>query len=388
MSWLDDLSTELQSRRDQGLYRQCRVVDGKQSVELMVDGEKMLAFCSNDYLGLAADPRLAEAATQAIKNAGVGAGAAHLISGHMRAHHDAELALADWLGYECVLLFSTGYMANLGVIASLMSANDCVIQDKWNHASLIDAAKLSGAQLKRYQHADMASLERQLTTGAERKLIATDSVFSMDGDVAPLTQMVALSQQYAAPIMVDEAHGIGVLGEQGRGAAHAVGLNANDVPILMGTLGKAFGVAGAFVAASRDVIEMLIQSARSYIYTTAMPAAMASTVQASLEIVREEQWRRDHLQALVKQFRDGVQSLGLSLMPSNTPIQPVVLCDAHRALAWSQRLRELGLWVPAIRPPTVPRDTARLRFTFSAAHSAAHVDRALESLAICQRELA
>jgi len=388
MSWLDDLSTELQSRRDQGLYRQCRVVDGKQSVELMVDGEKMLAFCSNDYLGLAADPRLAEAATQAIKNAGVGAGAAHLISGHMRAHHDAELALADWLGYERVLLFSTGYMANLGVIASLLSANDCVIQDKWNHASLIDAAKLSGAHLKRYQHADMASLERQLTTEAERKLIATDSVFSMDGDVAPLTQMVALSQQYAAPIMMDEAHGIGVLGEQGRGAAHAADLNANEVPILMGTLGKAFGVAGAFVAASHDVVEMLIQSARSYIYTTAMPAAMASTVQASLEIVREEQWRRDHLQALVKQFREGVQSLGLSLMPSNTPIQPVVLGDAHRALAWFQRLRELGLWVPAIRPPTVPRDTARLRFTFSAAHNAAHVDRALESLAICQRELA
>ena len=388
MSWLDDLSTELQSRRDQGLYRQCRVVDGKQSVELTVDGEKMLAFCSNDYLGLAADPRLAEAATHAIKNAGVGAGAAHLISGHMRAHHDAELALADWLGYERVLLFSTGYMANLGVIASLLSSNDCVIQDKWNHASLIDAAKLSGAQLKRYQHADMASLERQLTTEAERKLIATDSVFSMDGDIAPLTQMVALSQQYAAPIMLDEAHGIGVLGEQGRGAAHAAGLNANDVPILMGTLGKAFGVAGAFVAASHDVIEMLIQSARSYIYTTAMPAAMASTVQASLEIVREEQWRRDHLQTLVQQFREGVQSLGLSLMSSTTPIQPVVLGDAHRALAWSQRLRELGLWVPAIRPPTVPLDTARLRFTFSAAHSTAHVERALESLAICQRELA
>jgi 8-amino-7-oxononanoate synthase len=348
----------------------------------------MLAFCSNDYLGLAADPRLAEAAIQAIKHAGVGAGAAHLISGHMRAHHDAEMALADWLGYERVLLFSTGYMANLGVIASLLSANDCVIQDKWNHASLIDAAKLSGAQLKRYQHADMASLERQLTTEAERKLIATDSVFSMDGDVAPLTQMVALSQQYAAPIMVDEAHGIGVLGDQGRGAANAAGLNANDVPILMGTLGKAFGVAGAFVAASHDVIEMLIQSARSYIYTTAMPAAMASTVQTSLEIVREEQWRRDHLQAVVKQFREGVQSLGLSLMSSTTPIQPVVLGDAHRALAWSQRLHELGLWVPAIRQPTVPRDTARLRFTFSAAHSAAHVDRALESLVICQRELA
>jgi len=197
-----------------------------------------------------------------------------------------------------------------------------------------------------------------------------------------------LSQQYAAPLMIDEAHGIGVLGEQGRGAAYAAGLNANDVPILMGTLGKAFGVAGAFVAGSHDVIEMLIQSARSYIYTTAMPAAMASTVQASLEIVREEQWRRDHLQAVVKQFREGVQSLGLSLMPSNTPIQPVLLGDAHRALAWSQRLRELGLWVPAIRPPTVPRETARLRFTFSAAHSAAHVDRALESLAICQRELA
>ena len=388
MSWLNDLSTELQRRRDQGLYRQCRVVDGKQSVELMVDGEKMLAFCSNDYLGLAADPRLAEAATQAIKHAGVGAGAAHLISGHMRAHHDAEMALADWLGYERVLLFSTGYMANLGVIASLLSANDCVIQDKWNHASLIDAAKLSGAQLKRYQHADMTSLERQLTTEAERKLIATDSVFSMDGDVAPLTQMVALSQQYAAPIMLDEAHGIGVLGEQGRGAANAAGVNANDVPILMGTLGKAFGVTGAFVAASHDVVEMLIQSARSYIYTTAMPAAMASTVQASLKIVREEQWRRDHLQAVVKQFREGVQSLGLSLMPSTTPIQPVLLGDAHRALAWSERLRELGLWVPAIRPPTVPRETARLRFTFSAAHSAAHVDRALESLAICQRELA
>ncbi len=380
MSLLDGLQADLRERQAQGLYRQRRVVDGPQGVQLKVGGRELLSFCSNDYLGLAADPRVAEAMCSATRRYGVGSGAAHLISGHSQAHHALEEELADFLGCERALLFSTGYMANLGVLGTLLERGDTVLQDRLDHASLIDGAQLAAARLRRYAHADMGALERMLGGAGGRLMIASDGVFSMDGDVAPLDELHALAQRHDAALMIDDAHGFGVLGEQGRGSIDAAGLAPGDVPIHMATLGKALGTAGAFVAGSDELIETLIQKARSYIYTTAMPAALAETTRASLRIMIGEQWRREHLQALVARFRAGAESLGLSLMDSRTPIQPVLPGEAQVALEWSDALLSRGLLVTAIRPPTVPQGSARLRITFSAAHEEAHVDRLLEAL--------
>lgn len=380
MSLLDGLGGKLRTRRDQGLYRRRRVVEGPQAVHLKVDGRELLSFCSNDYLGLAADPRLAEAMCAATARYGVGSGAAHLISGHTRAHHMLEEELADWLGCERALLFSTGYMANLGVPGALLRRGDVILQDRLNHASLIDGAQLSAATLRRYAHADMAALERLLGEHTGNVLIATDGVFSMDGDVAPLRRLAALARHYDALLMVDDAHGLGVLGPHGRGSAEAAGLGPDEVAVHMGTLGKALGTAGAFVAGCADLIETLIQSARSYIYTTAMPAALAEAARASLRIAREESWRRERLRELVSRFRLGAESLGLCLMDSDTPIQPILLGDARTALAWSEALLEQGILVTAIRPPTVPEGSARLRITLSATHQEAHLERLLEAL--------
>ncbi len=380
MSLLDGLQADLRERQAQGLYRQRRVVDGPQGVQLKVGDRELLSFCSNDYLGLAADPRVAEAMCSATRRYGVGSGAAHLISGHSQAHHALEEELADFLGCERALLFSTGYMANLGVLGALLERGDTVLQDRLDHASLIDGAQLAAARLRRYAHADMGALERMLGDAGGRLMIASDGVFSMDGDVAPLDELHALAQRHDAALMIDDAHGFGVLGEQGRGSIDAAGLAPGDVPIHMATLGKALGTAGAFVAGSDELIETLIQKARSYIYTTAMPAALAETTRASLRIMIGEQWCREHLQALVARFRAGAESLGLSLMDSHTPIQPVLLGEAQVALEWSDALLSRGLLVTAIRPPTVPQGSARLRITFSAAHEEAHVDRLLEAL--------
>jgi len=380
VSLLDGLGDKLRIRRDQGLYRRRHVVEGPQAVHLKVDGRELLSFCSNDYLGLAADPRLAEAMCAATARYGVGSGAAHLISGHTRAHHMLEEELADWLGCERALLFSTGYMANLGVPGALLRRGDVILQDRLNHASLIDGAQLSAATLRRYAHADMAALERLLGEHTGNVLIATDGVFSMDGDVAPLRRLAALAAHYDAPLMVDDAHGLGVLGPHGRGSAEAAGLGPGEVAVYMATLGKALGTAGAFVAGSADLIETLIQSARSYIYTTAMPAALAEASRASLRIVREESWRRERLRELVNRFRLGAESLGLCLMDSDTPIQPILLGDARTALSWSEALLEQGILVTAIRPPTVPEGSARLRITLSATHQEADLDRLLEAL--------
>ena len=380
MSLLDGLGEKLRMRRDQGLYRRRHVVEGSQAVHLKVDGRELLSFCSNDYLGLAADPRLAEALCAATARYGVGSGAAHLISGHTRAHHMLEEELADWLGCERALLFSTGYMANLGVPGALLRRGDVILQDRLNHASLIDGAQLSAATLRRYAHADMAALERLLGGHTGNVLIATDGVFSMDGDVAPLRRLAALARAYDAPLMVDDAHGFGVLGPHGRGSAEAAGLGPGEVAVYMATLGKALGTAGAFVAGCADLIETLIQSARSYIYTTAMPAALAEASRASLRIVREESWRRERLRELVNRFRLGAESLGLCLMDSATPIQPILLGDARTALAWSEALLEQGILVTAIRPPTVPEGSARLRITLSATHQEADLERLLEAL--------
>jgi 8-amino-7-oxononanoate synthase len=379
-----DWHGRLAERRAAGLYRRRRTVSDGQSVSQIVDGRRLLTFCSNDYLGLAADPRLSEALRQAAKRYGVGSGAAHLINGHSVAHHALEEALADFVGAERALLFSTGYMANLGVLSALLKAGDTVIQDKLNHASFIDGARLSQAHLKRYRHNDMASLQRALRNATGDRLIASDGVFSMDGDVAPIRQLQDLAEQNDALLMIDDAHGFGVLGEQGRGSVNAA---AAQTPIYMATLGKAIGVAGAFVAGSADLIEILIQDARSYVYTTAMPAALAEASCASLSILKQEQWRRDHLQDLIQYFRQEAARLALTIMPSSTPIQPVLLGEAETALAWSQALEQQGILVTAIRPPTVPKGQARLRITFSASHQTHHVERLLAALANCQKTL-
>ncbi len=377
---MDGLRDSLEQRRADGLYRSRDVTDGPQGPELVVDGRRMLAFCSNDYLGLAADPRLTEALERGAARHGVGSGAAHLVCGHSRAHQALEEELAEFTGRERALLFSTGYMANLGVIAALLGRGDSLFEDRLNHASLIDGGLLSRARLKRYAHADANGLAAQLAAAPGRRLVATDGVFSMDGDVAPLPDLAAACARNGAWLMVDEAHAIGVLGPAGRGSAAAAGLGQDAVPILMGTLGKALGTAGAFVAGCADLIEALIQYARPYIYTTAMPPALAEATRASLKIAVAEDWRRERLQGLVQRLRHGAQRLGLGLMESATPIQPLLLGSSERALRWSQALRREGILVGAIRPPTVPEGGARLRITLSASHTPAQVDALLSVL--------
>jgi 8-amino-7-oxononanoate synthase len=340
----------------------------------------MLAFCGNDYLGLANHPDLAAALQRGADQWGLGSGAAHLVNGHSAAHHALEEELADWLGRPRALLFSTGYMANLGVVSALAGRGVTVLQDRLNHASLLDGAQLAGARLRRYAHADAAACAR-LAADTAPGLIATDGVFSMDGDLAPLPGLARVAADQGAWLMVDDAHGLGVLGREGRGTLDHLGLGTAEVPILMGTLGKAFGSFGAFVAGDEDLIETLIQRARSYIYTTATPPALAEATRASLAIVRRDHWRRERLAALVRRLRDGVRRLGLPLGDSETPIQPLIAGSTARALAWSQALEDAGILVTAIRPPTVPEGTARLRITLSAAHSAEDVDRLLGALA-------
>lgn len=377
----DTLQAALAERRAQQLYRTRRVVSGPQGPELVVDGKPYLAFCSNDYLGLAGHPELVTALQRAAADCGVGSGASHLVSGHSALHHELEEALAAFTGRPRALLFSTGYMANLGVVNALLGRDDFIFEDKLNHASLLDAGLLSGARFQRFLHNDVANLEARLArAGAGRKLIAVDGVFSMDGDLAPLPELAAAAARHDAWLMVDDAHGIGVLGAGGGGCAEHWGLDRAQLPILMGTLGKAFGTFGAFVAGSEALIETLIQFARTYIYTTALPPALAAATLKSLELVRREGWRRDHLQALIARFRRGAEQLGLRLMPSASAVQPLLVGDAGRALALSEALAARGIWISAIRPPTVPAGTARLRITLSAAHSEAQVDRLLVAL--------
>jgi 8-amino-7-oxononanoate synthase len=374
------LNLELAKAKTQDRYRVRRVLDSSPGVRVTVAGRELLSFCSNDYLGLAGDPRVVEAWQRGASEYGVGAGASHLVSGHTRAHHALEEALADFMQAKRALLFSTGYMANLGVVNALCSPRSRIAEDKLNHASLIDAARLTQAKLKRYRHNDTEWLATWLNENESVSLIATDSVFSMDGDVARLSSLHALARNHGAWLLVDEAHGIGVLGPQGRGAAADAAIQPKAEVIAMGTLGKAFGVFGAFVAGDTCVIETLVQRARTYVYTTALPPALAVALLASLRIVREEVWRREKLQALIAHFRNGVRALSFKVLDSATPIQPLVVGTASAALALSQALEAQGLWVPAIRPPTVPEGSARLRISFSAAHTENDVDRLLEAL--------
>lgn len=376
-----DLKCTLSALADAQRYRRRRVVQSPQQPELTIDGRRVVAFCSNDYLGLAAHPDIVRAFTQAAEKFGVGSGASHLVVGHHSLHHALEEALADFVGKPRALLFSSGYAANLGVISALLGRHDVLLQDKWNHASLLDAGQLCAARMLRYAHADMQALTERLQTveSDQQCMVATDAVFSMDGDIAPLKEMSALCAEHQAWLMVDDAHGFGVLGNNGQGALHHLQCAA-DVPVYMATLGKALGVGGAFIAGDNDLIEFLIQKARTYIYTTALPPAMAAATLASLNLVQTESWRREHLVALIQRFRAGAERLGLSLMPSVTPIQPLVLGSDEAAVRASAALWEAGFQVSAIRPPTVPEGTARLRITLSAAHTEQQIDDLLNAL--------
>lgn len=381
MSLEDELSPALELRRQDHLYRQRRTLGSAQGADVLVDGVRRLNFCSNDYLGLANHPKIVTALQQAAGHYGVGSGASHLVSGHTQEHHELEDELAVHTGRERALLFSTGYMANLGTINALVGKGDGVFEDKLNHASLLDGGLLAGARFQRFLHNDLDDLERKLSrSDARRKLIAVDGVFSMDGDLAPLPDLAELARQHNAWLMVDDAHGFGCLGDQGAGVAQHFQLDQERLPILMGTLGKAAGSFGAFVAGSEVLIETLIQQARPYIYTTAMPAAIAAATRESLRIIRKESWRRQQLQSLIEYFREGAQHLGLELMPSTTAIQPVILGSAEEVMRVAGVLDEQGIWVGAIRPPTVPEGTSRLRITLSAAHTTEKVERLLAAL--------
>lgn len=377
-----DLTPALEQRKADHLYRRRMVLESPQTTRVTVEGKEYLAFCSNDYLGLANHPKVIAAFQQALNQYGVGSGASHLVIGHSQPHHQLEEELAAFTGRDRALLFSTGYMANIGVINGLLGKQDTVLQDKLNHASLLDGGLLSGARFQRYLHNDLESLEKKLSKVNEgRCLVVTDGVFSMDGDKAPLADIAALSAEHNAWLMVDDAHGFGCLGGTGAGILEETQLSQQDVPILMGTLGKALGVAGAFVAGSEALIETLIQSARSYIYTTGMAPAQAAAISQSLQLLASEAWRREKLQELIAHFRQGAEAAGLQLMNSNTAIQPIVVGAAGNALALSEKLKQQGILVTAIRPPTVPQNTSRLRVTLSADHEIEDINILLSALA-------
>jgi len=387
------LYSALNERAATGLLRTRRTVSSPPSPHIVVDGKSYLSFCSNDYLGLANHPQLIAALQQGSQQWGVGSGASHLVSGHTVAHQQLEIELAKFVGKPAALLFSSGYLANLGVVQTLVGHGDTVFADKLNHASLNDAMLLSRATIKRYRHNDVAHLALllQQSTGSHkgtmtgRKLIITDAVFSMDGDIAPLPELVDLCEQHDAWLLIDDAHGFGVLGQQGRGSVAHYSLN-NPRIIYMATLGKAAGVSGAFVAAEQVVIDTVLQTARSYIYTTASPPALASALIASLGLIEQDDWRRTQLQKLITQLRAGLQSLPWKLhcplvgLPSDTPIQPLIVGENNAVLELSNALRERGIWIPAIRPPTVPPGTARLRISLSAGHSTQDIAQLITAL--------
>lgn len=375
------LQGALDERRQQHLYRQRSNLNSRCAATVMVDGKSQHNFCSNDYLGLAGHPDIAKALQQGADEYGTGSGASHLISGHSQAHEQLEQELAEFTGRPRALLFSTGYMANMGVISALLGRRDLVLQDRLNHASLLDGGLLSRADLQRYKHANTDDLAARLrASNAERKLVVTDGVFSMDGDLPSLEAMATVTNQHQGWLMVDDAHGFGVLGKNGGGLIEALDLSIDQVPILVGTLGKAFGTFGAFVAGSEALIETLIQFSRSYIYTTALPPAVAVASSASLKILQAESWRREKLVSLVSRFRLGAEQIGLDLMDSQTPIQPVQINNDQRVMEINQQLRAKGFMVGAIRPPTVPKGSGRLRICLSATHTEQQIDQLLEAL--------
>ena len=378
---LQRLAAHYDDRARAALARRLRTVEATDGIHLQIGGRRLRNFASNDYLGLAQHPALREALIAAAGRWGVGATAAHLLGGHRDEHAALEETLALWTGRDKALLFSTGYMANLGVMGALLHDGDICVQDKLNHACLLDGARLSGAELRRYPHADVAAARRQLSArpGAAA-LLATDGIFSMDGDAAPLRELAALCREESALLHVDDAHGIGVVGPEGAGSVAEAGLTQHDVPVYMATLGKALGVAGAFIAGSSALIDGLVQFARTHVFTTAMPPALAAATRAAVDVARFESWRREQLARLIAHFRHGAEQRGIELMTSRSPIQPVRIGDSARALAVSQRLEAAGFYAPAIRPPTVPAGQARLRITLSALHAESDVEALLDAL--------
>lgn len=384
------LEEALTKRRAQQRYRARRIMHGAQGVEVSLDdGRAAINFCSNDYLGLANDSALREALVATQHDCGVGSGASHLVCGHSTEHQALEEELAAFCGRERALIFSTGYMANLGIIQALIGRDDEIFEDKLNHASLLDAALLSRAIRSRYRHVDMTHLEQRLARSTARlKLIVSDGIFSMDGDAAPLNALADLAEAYGAWLMVDDAHGFGSEGLHGAGLQQHFGLDQARLPVLVGTLSKAFGCFGAFVAGSEALIEYLLQFARPYIYTTAMPPALAAAAREALRCVVRDNWRRERLHANITLFRELATEHNLPLMPSRSAIQPLIIGDDASALRYSQRLFDAGFWVSAIRPPTVPEGTARLRITLSANHRAEQVRALVEACVSIRAESA
>lgn len=377
---MQDFTTELDVLASQSLLRTRRVVEGPQGPLLQVEGRDELSFCSNDYLGLASHPAIVDAATTALQRYGMGASASPLISGHSAAHETLEAELAAFVGMPAALVFGNGYMANLGVAGALVGRGDTVIVDRLAHASLIDGARLSGASLKVFPHNDAQRLEQVLARcRSGRKLVLTDAVFSMDGDLAPLAELAAACARHEAWLLVDDAHGLGVLGPQGRGSLALAGVSGPHV-LTMGTLGKAAGVAGAFVAGAASVVAWIMQRARPYMFSTAHPPALAAATSASLALILHEEWRRERLQELTAQLRAGLAGLPWSLLPSSTAIQPLIVGENGAARALAAALRTKGIWVPAICPPTVPKGTARLRISLSALHTGDDVARLVDAL--------
>lgn len=376
---IPDFSQNLAELAAAGLLRARRTLDSPQGTHVRAQGRGFLSFCSNDYLGLANHPRLVEAAAQATRKHGVGSGASHLVSGHHTLHEALEGRLGAFMGRPCLLLAS-GYAANVGVIPALTGREDAIFSDRLNHASLIDGVRLSRADVRRFRHNDMAQLEELLaTTPSRRRLIVVDGVFSMDGDLAPLPEMLGLAERYDAWMYVDDAHGFGVLGSAGRGVLEHFGLASARI-IHLCTLGKAAGVSGAAVFAEQSVIDWLVQTARSYIFATASPPALAAALIAALDLIAQDAWRRDHLRALIARLRQGCSHLKWELKRSETPIQPLIVGGNEAAVALAEQLRQRDIWVPAIRPPTVPAGTARLRISLSAAHTCDDIERLVEAL--------
>lgn len=375
----------LSERKKQSLYRSLRVSQSAQQPVMFIDGKECLNFCSNDYLGLANHPEIITSFKTAADVYGVGSGASHLINGHSKEHQKLEDAIAEFTGRDNALLFSNGYMANMGVINALLNRGDLLFQDRLNHASLIDAGLLSKAKMQRYQHNDMNHLLKLYAKISEEdksrnSMLVTDGVFSMDGDEAAIRELSNLSKKHQAWLMVDDAHGFGVLGKTGAGLLQQENLSQDDIPILMATLGKACGTSGAFVAGSHDLIEYLKQTARTFIYTTALPSSIAAATLTSLKIIQNDTWRREHLRALISRFKSGAEQLEIQLMPSNTAIQPIVVGSTAKAVELSNALEDQNILVTAIRPPTVPDGSSRLRVTFSANHTFDHVDMLLSAL--------
>lgn len=375
------IKQEMDSVSIQGLYRKRPLIESAQGAVIRINGKDVINFCSNDYLGFAGHPEIARAFKLGVDQYGAGCGASQLVCGYTSAHSLLEENLSEFTGRQRAIVFSSGYMANLAIVNSFLDKSDIVAGDRLNHASMIDASIISPAIFRRFQHANTASLEDVLTrAGSVKKLVTTDAVFSMDGDIAPLDKYAEICKRHNAWLCVDDAHGFGVLGEKGAGTLEMYQLNSKDVPLMMATFGKSMGTFGAFIAADEDIIEYLIQKARTLIYTTALPSALAVATNRALELLNEESWRRKNLEDLIDYFRKKAKEAGLPVSNSVTAIQPLIVGDAGKTAGLSEQLLEKGIFVQAIRPPTVPKGTSRLRIALTAAHEQKHIDRLLSTL--------